>query len=187
MIACLKIECESRMRIRSARLLMQAQVVVLAAPKAIDLLTYAVPYRLLASIAPGHRVLVPLRSRHVTGIVVELGEQFASNEIQLRTIAEQIDPEPILDEPHMRLMRFAANYYMSSLSEAYRAAIPGAFRIETRTTIKLSHKPDPLALATLNVIEKSGFGFTEFPRVAAYLDACRARPTWVQTPRLPGL
>ena len=39
----------------------------------------------------------------------------------------------------------------------------------------------------LNVIEKSGFGFAEFPRVAAYLDACRARPTWVQTPRLPGL
>jgi glutathione S-transferase len=39
----------------------------------------------------------------------------------------------------------------------------------------------------LNVIEKSGFGFTEFPRVAAYLVASRARPTWVQTPRLPGL
>jgi glutathione S-transferase len=39
----------------------------------------------------------------------------------------------------------------------------------------------------LNVIEKSGFGFAEFPRVAAYLDACRARPTWEQTPRLPGL
>jgi GST-like protein len=39
----------------------------------------------------------------------------------------------------------------------------------------------------LNVIEKSGFGFAEFPKVAAYLDACRARPTWSQTPRLPGL
>jgi GSH-dependent disulfide-bond oxidoreductase len=39
----------------------------------------------------------------------------------------------------------------------------------------------------LNVVEKSGFGFAEFPRVAAYLDACRARPTWGQTPRLPGL
>jgi glutathione S-transferase len=39
----------------------------------------------------------------------------------------------------------------------------------------------------LNVIEKSGFGFAEFPKVAAYLDACRARPTWGQTPRLPGL
>jgi glutathione S-transferase len=39
----------------------------------------------------------------------------------------------------------------------------------------------------LNVIEKSGFGFAEFPRVAAYLDACRARPAWGQIPRLPGL
>ena len=39
----------------------------------------------------------------------------------------------------------------------------------------------------LSVIEKSGFGFAEFPRVTAYLDACRARPAWAQTPRLPGL
>jgi GSH-dependent disulfide-bond oxidoreductase len=39
----------------------------------------------------------------------------------------------------------------------------------------------------LNVIEKSGFGFAEFPRVAAYLEACRARLAWGQTPRLPGL
>jgi glutathione S-transferase len=39
----------------------------------------------------------------------------------------------------------------------------------------------------LNVVEKSGFGLSEYPKVAAYLDACRARPTWAQTPRLPGL
>jgi glutathione S-transferase len=39
----------------------------------------------------------------------------------------------------------------------------------------------------LNVIEKSGFGFAQFPGVAAYLEACRTRPAWAQTPRLPGL
>jgi glutathione S-transferase len=39
----------------------------------------------------------------------------------------------------------------------------------------------------LNVIEKSGFGYAKFPRLAAYLDACRARPSWEQIPRLPGL
>jgi glutathione S-transferase len=39
----------------------------------------------------------------------------------------------------------------------------------------------------LNLIDKSGFGFAEFPKVAVYLDACRARPAWAQTPRLPGL
>ena len=40
---------------------------------------------------------------------------------------------------------------------------------------------------TLNVIEKAAFDFSPFPRVRAYLDACRARQGWQQTSRLPGL
>ena len=39
----------------------------------------------------------------------------------------------------------------------------------------------------LKVIEKSGFGLAEFSRVAAYLDACRVRSAWAQTPRRLGL
>jgi GSH-dependent disulfide-bond oxidoreductase len=39
----------------------------------------------------------------------------------------------------------------------------------------------------LNVIEKAGFSYAEFPRVSAYLDATRARPAWKETPKLPGL
>jgi len=39
----------------------------------------------------------------------------------------------------------------------------------------------------LNVIEKAGFSFESFPRVKAYLDACRARPAWMETPKLPML
>lgn len=39
----------------------------------------------------------------------------------------------------------------------------------------------------LNVIEKAGFGFAQFPKVNAYMDALRARPAWKETPKLPGL
>jgi glutathione S-transferase len=39
----------------------------------------------------------------------------------------------------------------------------------------------------LNVIEKAGFSFREFPRVSAYLDAIRSRPAWREMPKLPGL
>src|SRR6516164_5070204 len=35
----------------------------------------------------------------------------------------------------------------------------------------------------LNVIEKAGFSLAEFPRVSAYLDAIRARPSWKETPK----
>jgi glutathione S-transferase len=40
---------------------------------------------------------------------------------------------------------------------------------------------------TLNVLEKAGFSFADFPKVHAYLDATRARRAWQETPRLPGL
>src|SRR5213078_3138319 len=40
---------------------------------------------------------------------------------------------------------------------------------------------------TLNIVEKAGFSFAGFPKVAGYLDACRARPAWKETPKLPGL
>ena len=39
----------------------------------------------------------------------------------------------------------------------------------------------------LNVIEKSGFGFAAYPKVAGYLEAIRNRKAWKETPRLPGL
>ena len=39
----------------------------------------------------------------------------------------------------------------------------------------------------LNVIEKAGFSFAGVPKVQAYLDACRARPAWKETPKLPML
>jgi glutathione S-transferase len=39
----------------------------------------------------------------------------------------------------------------------------------------------------LNVVEKAGFSLAGYPKVSAYLDACRARPAWRETPKLPGL
>jgi glutathione S-transferase len=39
----------------------------------------------------------------------------------------------------------------------------------------------------LNVIEKAGFSLGGFPSASAYLNACRARPAWRETPKLPGL
>ena len=39
----------------------------------------------------------------------------------------------------------------------------------------------------LNVIEKAGFSYREFPKVRAYLDAIRSRSAWDQTPKVPGL
>ena len=39
----------------------------------------------------------------------------------------------------------------------------------------------------LNVTEKAGFSYEEFPKVRVYMDAIRSRPAWQQTSKLPGL
>jgi len=39
----------------------------------------------------------------------------------------------------------------------------------------------------LNITEKAGFNFSDFPKVRAYLDALRSRSAWKETPKLPGL
>jgi glutathione S-transferase len=40
---------------------------------------------------------------------------------------------------------------------------------------------------TLNVLDKAGFTFGDFPQVRAYLEAIRSRRAWQETPKLPGL
>jgi glutathione S-transferase len=39
----------------------------------------------------------------------------------------------------------------------------------------------------LNVIEKAGFSYGDFPKVRGYLGAIRGRRAWQETPKLPGL
>jgi glutathione S-transferase len=39
----------------------------------------------------------------------------------------------------------------------------------------------------LNLVEKAGFTLGQFPKTELYLNACRSRPAWQQTPKAPGL
>lgn len=47
--------------------------------------------------------------------------------------------------------------------------------------------PDCAYGPVLNVIEKAGFSFSQFPKVTAYLGEIRSRQAWKETPKLPGL
>jgi len=53
---------------------MQAKVILIGAARGVGQLTYAIPPALEGRVECGHRVLVPLRSRRMTGIVTEVGD-----------------------------------------------------------------------------------------------------------------
>src|SRR5256885_614927 len=131
---------------------MQAKVVIVGASRGVDQLSYEVPATLASTLRVGHRVLVPLRSRKVTGLVLEISDQPASE--PLKPIQEILEPTPLFDAAHRKLLEFLATYYMTSLGEAYRSVIPSVARVESRMVFRLADAPNELRAAAFSKVER---------------------------------
>src|SRR5580704_9656031 len=133
---------------------MQVRMVVVGAVRGIEELTYSVPAELEGRVRPGHRVLAPLRSRKVTGVVLETAASFPGTNGNLKPLLELLEPQPLFDRPHLQMMEFLATYYMVSLAEVYRSVIPAVARVESRLMYKLARQPDVLRQAALSDVER---------------------------------
>ncbi len=131
----------------------QANIVIVGATRGFETLTYSIPPALDGLIQPGHRVLAPLRSRKVTGVVTEVADRLSTAD--LKPILEVLEPRPLFDRPHLQLMDFLATYYMVSIADAYRSVIPAVARVESRTAYTLATPPDPLARAAFTRVERA--------------------------------
>src|SRR5215813_13852995 len=120
---------------------MQAEVVIVGAVREVERLSYSAPPALAAQIRPGHRVLVPLRSRRVTGIVTDLGEDTSE---RLKPILEILEPRPLFDSAHLKLFEFLSTYYLTPLGDVYRSVVPALARVESRLTYCLASVPHAL-------------------------------------------
>ena len=91
------------------------------------LFTYSVPPALASRCRRGVRVVVPFGRRKLTGYLLDLveGTDPAGIPRPLKAIEQVLDPEPVLDDTILELTRFAADYYVASLGEMIRCALPG--------------------------------------------------------------
>jgi primosomal protein N' (replication factor Y) (superfamily II helicase) len=133
---------------------MMARVVIVGAVGALERLTYSVPEPIAGQLAPGHRVLVPLRSRRVTAIVTQIGENLDTGGAVPKAILELLEPRPLFDPAHMQLIEFLAGYYMVSIGEAFRSVLPSLARVESRRMFRLVTPPSLLAQIALTPLER---------------------------------
>src|SRR6202171_2762996 len=126
---------------------MRARVVIVGVAGAVEQLTYAVPPALEGRVQCGHRVLVPMRSRRLTGLVTAIGEALESGGAAPRAILELLEAWPLFDRAHLELIEFLASYYMAPLAEAYRNVIPAVARVGSRLLDKAGAPPLPLGRA----------------------------------------
>lgn len=105
--------------------------------------TYSVPESIRASICVGCRVLVPFGSRRFyTGIVESLSPIRPADSINIKDIALCIDMRPIVRHPQIKFWNWIAEYYLCSVGEVYKAALPSGLKVESETKIEISPDAD---------------------------------------------
>jgi primosomal protein N' (replication factor Y) len=78
--------------------------------------------------APGCRVRVPFGSRQHVGVVIGQSGTSALAPDRVRPCAEVLDPEPLLRDADLRLIRFTSDYYHHPIGEVVAAALPALLR-----------------------------------------------------------
>jgi primosomal protein N' (replication factor Y) len=107
--------------------------------------TYAVNEAEYAFLQPGMRVAVPFgKNKLYTGLVIALHE----NPPQLyaaKDIHQILDDAPIVTEIQLKHWNWIAEYYMCSVGEVYKSALPSGFLLESETIITSQKDFDPVA------------------------------------------
>ena len=106
--------------------------------------TYSIPQSAIGRIAVGCRVSVPLGNKKTyTALVTELHSR-EQNHYAVKPIKELLDDEPIVTAEQLKLWEWISKYYLCSLGDIYKAAIPqglkGEFKPRTQQRVRLSAK-----------------------------------------------
>ncbi len=99
------------------------------------LFTYAVSQAEADFLRPGMRVAVPFgKSKIYTGLVATV-HNTAPTVYEAKEIHQILDEVPLVNEFQLRHWQWIAEYYMCTIGEVFRSALPGAFLLESETII----------------------------------------------------
>lgn len=98
--------------------------------------TYRIPEGMQVNL--GMRVLVPFgRKKIFTAIVVLLHDREPKG-YDVKEILSTLDNKPILRHPQLDFWQWIADYYLCSVGEVYKAAVPSGLKVESETIISVN-------------------------------------------------
>ncbi len=97
--------------------------------------TYSITAEEAALLQPGMRVAVPFgKSKIYTGVVQSI-HQNPPEVYEAKEIHQLLDDYPIVNPTQLKHWEWIASYYMCSLGEVVRSALPSAFLLESETLV----------------------------------------------------
>lgn len=110
--------------------------------------TYIVPPELATQVAVGSRVVVQFGARRFYTAIVASVSAVAPPSVagvKLKEISEVLDSGPVIRRPQMQLWEWMAGYYLCSIGDMLRAALPSGLKLESETFVELAPEYSELA------------------------------------------
>lgn len=102
------------------------------------LFTYSVPTEMAKSIHEGSRIIVQFgKKKFYTAIVHKLYKAEQKPE-EIKEITAILEDYPIVNSIQLKFWDWISSYYMCTLGDVFRAALPSALKIESETFITLN-------------------------------------------------
>jgi primosomal protein N' (replication factor Y) (superfamily II helicase) len=144
--------------------------------------TYAVPELLRARAVPGARVLVPFGRSERVGWIERVAGEVAAGQEGIRELNGVLDTRPVLVPKLLQLCRWIADYYVASLGQVIRSAVPAALTDSSADWIALADSAaGALDLDSLSPLEREVMEWlrgSEGPRSVARLRRERGERAW---------
>lgn len=137
-----------------------------------QLFTYAVPVDLINQVEIGKRVIVQFGARKIYTAIVFSIHQNAPKEYKTKDIVEVLDDKPIVNEIQLKLWLWIADYYMCSVGEVFKAALPSGLKLESET--KVIYNPDLIDQKKFNSTETLILDFLASKNIASITEISSA-------------
>ena len=99
------------------------------------LYTYALPADMEGRVEVGARVVVPFGpKKYYTAIVIRLHTD-APAEYRAKEVMAILDQAPVILPGQLKLWEWIADYYLCTLGDVYKAAIPSGLKLESETIV----------------------------------------------------
>ncbi len=105
--------------------------------------TYAITDEIAGSVRRGSRVLVQLGNRKLYSGIVSSIHNTPPRSRNIRPLLSVLDPEPAVNEIQLKLWSWMAEYYMCSVGEVMKAALPSDLCIEGLAEAPVTEKYKP--------------------------------------------
>lgn len=99
--------------------------------------TYSLPPGMEKQISTGERLVVPFGKKKIyTGLAVRIHTDKPKGEYEIKNVIACMDEKSIVLPAQLTLWKWIADYYLCSIGEVFKAALPSGMKLESESCVK---------------------------------------------------